>query len=195
MLKQIDDVNVQELFGYIFAGIIICCITVFIIKAVADYVWKTGRILYKRYLIPMLIVTVPVFFYNETVSYARINIPFRAFQIVSIVIMLIILLILVIKAGLLKGLCLFIIQVVGAILCVSAFYGGIVIVASVFALIVGGTWLIEGKFICMIALNDGEIIYVRSIQDYYIDQEGRSYFRSGKYVYRMDDNKLFMFYK
>lgn len=40
-----------------------------------------------------------------------------------------------------------------------------------------------------------EIVYVRSIQDYYLDQEGRSYFRSGKYVYRMDDNKLFMFYK
>ena len=194
MLNQVEDVNIQELLKYIFVGIIICCIAVFIIKVVADYVWQTGKILYKRYLIPMFIVAFPVFFYKETVSYVGINIPFKVFQIASVVIMLMILLILIIKAGLIGGLCLFIIQVVGAILCVGAIYGGIVIMISVFALITGGTWLIEGKFICMIALDDGEIVYVRSIQDYYVDQEGNSYFRNGKYVYRMDDNKVFMFY-
>lgn len=195
MLNQINDVNVQELLRYIFAGIIVCCIAVFIIKVVADYIWQTGKILYKRYIIPMFIIAIPILFYNETVSYVGINIPFKVFQITSVVIMLIILLNLVIKAGIVKGLCLFIIQVVGAILCASAIYAGIVIMAGVFALIVGGTWLIEEHFICMIALDDGEIIYVRNIQDYYIDQEGRSYFRNGKYVYRMDDNKLFAFYK
>lgn len=194
MINQIGDVNIQELLRYIFAGIIICCVALFIIKVVADYVWKTGKILYKRYLIPILVIAIPIFFYNKAVYYVGINIPFRVFQIISVVTLLIILLILVIKAGLIKGLCLFIIQVVGAILCVSAIYGGIVIMVSAFALIVGGTWLIEGKFICMIALDDGEVIYVRSIQDYYIDQEGQSYFRSGKYVYRVDDNKVFMFY-
>lgn len=194
MINQIGDVNIQELLRYIFAGIIICCVALFIIKVVADYVWKTGKILYKRYLIPILVIAIPIFFYNKTVYYMGINIPFRVFQIISVVTLLIIFLILVIKAGLIKGLCLFIIQVVGAILCVSAIYGGIVIMVSAFALIVGATWLIEGKFICMIALDDGEVIYVRSIQDYYIDQEGRSYFRSGEYVYRVDDNKVFMFY-
>lgn len=153
MFKKISDVNVQELFGYVFAGIIICCIAVFIIKTVADYIWQTGKILYKRYIIPMLVIAIPIFFYNEIVSYVGINIPFKVFQIASIVIMIIILLLLVLKTGLIRGLCLFTIQVVGAILCVSAIYGGIVILASVFALIMGSTWLIEGKFICMISVN------------------------------------------
>ncbi len=194
MLNRIDNVNEQEVFKYIILGIIICCITVFIIKMVADYVWRTGKILYKRYLIPMLVVMIPIFFYKEIETYMKIDVPFKVFKIIASIIMLIILLSLIIKLGLIRGLCMFIIQIVGAVLCVSAIYASIVLMIFIVAVVVGGAWLMEGKFITMIAIDDGEIVYVRSKQKYYVDQEGKLYLRSGDYVYRMDDNKIFMFY-
>lgn len=87
----------------------------------------------------------------------------------------------------------FIIQLVGAILCVSVMYAGMAFAVIGFALIAGIGGIIEGKYCPIIAIDDGEIVYVRSREDYFYDQYGQFYMRTENYIYRMDDNKMFMF--
>lgn len=125
----------------------------FVIKVLADYIWQTGKILYKRYIIPMFIVSLPLFFYNKIISCVGIHIPFKLFQAVHLVTFLIIAIILVIKAGLIRGICLFILHVAGVIFCACVIYASIVVMAMLFALMMGGSWLIEEKFIRLTALT------------------------------------------
>ncbi len=192
MLKNVDNIDFQIACILIISGILICVIAILIIKIVANYIWMTGRIVYKRYLFPIISCLGISVFYKDIAQYIKIPSSFEVWIYVCVAIGIIEIFDLVKKVGLVRGICMFIIQMVVAGLCICLLYMGVVMLVVGIIAFVGGSEIIENKYIVLMAVDDGERIYVKRRNDYYFDQYGRYYRTFDNCVVR-EDNKIFMF--
>jgi hypothetical protein len=189
MQLKSENVNVQSLLLFIVLGILVCIVAFFVIKTVADFVMEKRKIMYKRYVMPILVSYVILLFHKRIEAYMKIEIPEEISVGLSLVILLVVMISIIFKLGLVKGICIFLVQSVSALMVVCTIYAGAVLFVSAFAIVIGftnyppkGIWLYA---------DDGERILVRTKQDYFFDQYGRMYYKMGNVVVRDEDNKNF----
>ena len=86
MLKNVDNIDFQIACILIISGILICVIAILIIKIVANYIWMTGRIVYKRYLFPIISCLGISVFYKDIAQYIKIPSSFEVWIYVCVAI-------------------------------------------------------------------------------------------------------------
>lgn len=200
MFRSVSEININQIIFNTIIGILICVISVFIIKQTADYIYHTGKLFYWRYIIPILSVMVMGTFGHDLLI-NKMSWPYLeiALKMLILLIALVPLIICIIKLGIIKGMCFFIIQVVVAISLIGLLYISVVGIVIGVTLALGIDEFIFKSLgrIWIIGIEDNELIRVFKVErtNYYIDEEGQYYYcYYNNYYERQEDYKKFIYY-
>lgn len=196
-MQTVSAENASELLIWVPLGILVCLLVVFIIKQTAQFVaFMGGKIVFWRHVIPILLSSALIVFGRDwLISEYDINLSFNILFCVWIICVLYPLIEWIIRLGIIKGICMFILQVISALLLVCLLYASVLLMATAVALIMGMTIAIEGHAVMVIGIYTGEMVsVVKRNEVYWYDMEGNLYIlENNEYLRRQSDNEVFKF--
>ena len=175
-------------------GVVLIFVALFIIIQTADIISHSGRFIILKYYIPMCLggVALAGGYYLQQIhknTFAIIT------GVIGSILILYPLILLSIQLGIIKGICMYIIQFIAIFATLMVAYVTFVGVILIIVFIVGNEMRLSDKWYRVISVDKLEINYVLCHNDYtYVDREGNQYYLQKGYLVRSGDNKYFEFY-
>jgi hypothetical protein len=196
-MLTIQDLN--KIILYFIVGLLLCVLACVVIKQVSEHVAKRNyKIIYWKYVIPISISAIGLIFGITMLTMENVNAPEYLgvlIVVISTLFALVPMISCILKMGLFKGICMFLVQSVCAVMCAALVYAQVAAIVFIIVASICAEVAVGDKYFQIISddLTENEFV-ICSGNNMWIDREGRLYYGySRRTLSRQEDSKMFHF--